>query len=104
MATNHLQQHCNQIPPHVRHALGVLRERRDTASGGKQYWADACRAVGLVEVQEAVEADGDGEGSLRSYLRFGTTDAGSPSSSEVCETSSSSPKKKKAKAATKSKG
>ena len=78
MATNHLQQHCNQIPPHVRHALGVLRERRDTASGGKQYWADACRAVGLVEVQEAVEAETDGgEGSLRSYLRFGTTDAAS---------------------------
>jgi len=49
MATNHLQSHCNRIPSDVRQQLCDLRERRDTASGGKQYWADACSAVGLVE-------------------------------------------------------
>ena len=49
MATNHLQAHCNRIPTALRHELARLRDRRDTASGGKQYWADACRVVGLVE-------------------------------------------------------
>lgn len=54
MATNHLQEHCSRIPATVRSELGRLRERRDTASGGKQYWVDACRAVGLVEDEDCL--------------------------------------------------
>lgn len=32
----------------------MLRDRRDTASGGKQYWADGARAMGLVETGEGL--------------------------------------------------
>ena len=34
---------------HLKQELRKLRERRDNASGGKQYWADGCRALGLVQ-------------------------------------------------------
>jgi hypothetical protein len=75
MATNHLQEHCSRIPAAVKKDLERLRERRDTASGGKQYWADASRAVGLVE-------DGD-------CLRFGmpeeTTNASHESDPDTAE-------------------
>lgn len=44
------------MPLNLKNELRILRERRDTASGGKQYWADAARAMGLEET---------GEGGLR---------------------------------------
>lgn len=54
MATNHLNQFCNSIPLDIRQELLSLRGiRHDSASGGgKKYWADACRTIGLVENEE----------------------------------------------------
>lgn len=49
MAGSHLCQSCQHIPPLIKQELRKLRERRDNASGGKQYWADGCRALGLYE-------------------------------------------------------
>lgn len=49
MAGSHLCHSCQQIPPHVRSELCRLRDRRDNASGGKQYWADGCAALGVYE-------------------------------------------------------
>lgn len=49
MASSHLSESCPRIPMDVKQRLLDLRGRRDTASGGKHYWADAGRAIGLYE-------------------------------------------------------
>jgi hypothetical protein len=54
MASSHLCESCQCMPPNLKNDLRILRERRDTASGGKQYWADAARAMGLEETEEGV--------------------------------------------------
>ncbi|CAB9513982.1 expressed unknown protein [Seminavis robusta] len=54
MASSHLCESCQCIPPHLKADLRNLRDRRDTASGGKQYWADGARAMGLVESDEGL--------------------------------------------------
>lgn len=53
MAGSHLLGACPRVPDTIKEELGTLRQRRDNASGGKQYWADGCRALGVYE-------DGDG--------------------------------------------
>jgi hypothetical protein len=54
MAGSHLCQACQQIPAPLKQQIRKLRERRDNASGGKQYWADGCRALGLYETEEGL--------------------------------------------------
>jgi hypothetical protein len=54
MASSHLCESCQCIPHQLKHELRGLRDRRDTASGGKQYWADGARAMGLVETEEGL--------------------------------------------------
>jgi hypothetical protein len=56
MATNHLNQFCNCIPAAIREELCALRGgRHDSATGGgKQYWANQCHDLGLVEFQDGV--------------------------------------------------
>jgi len=43
------------IPPSLKNELRGLRDRRDTASGGKQYWADGARAMGLYETEDGLK-------------------------------------------------
>jgi hypothetical protein len=54
MASSHLSDSCSQIPPDVKQRLRDLRHRRDTASGGKKYWAEAGRARGLYETEDGL--------------------------------------------------
>jgi len=54
MASSHLCESCQCIPPPLKTELRTLRDRRDTASGGKQYWADGARAMGLYETEEGL--------------------------------------------------
>jgi len=49
MATTHLAVACAHIPESVRQELASLHNRRDTAAGGKRFWADACRRMGMTE-------------------------------------------------------
>eukprot|EP00542_Grammatophora_oceanica_P000749 CAMPEP_0194069964 /NCGR_PEP_ID=MMETSP0009_2-20130614/87923_1 /TAXON_ID=210454 /ORGANISM="Grammatophora oceanica, Strain CCMP 410" /LENGTH=167 /DNA_ID=CAMNT_0038723193 /DNA_START=36 /DNA_END=539 /DNA_ORIENTATION=- len=49
MASAHLCSHCQLIPDSLRQELVVLRDRKSSAGGGKQYWADAVRALGVIE-------------------------------------------------------
>ena len=51
MALSHLITTCPQILPKMKDELNRLRERRDNANGGKQYWADGCRALGVMETE-----------------------------------------------------
>jgi hypothetical protein len=54
MASSHLCESCHKIPDEIKLELRRLRGRRDTASGGKQYWADGCRAMGLRETENGL--------------------------------------------------
>lgn len=54
MASSHLCESCQCIDDLLKVALKNLRERRDTASGGKQYWADGARALGLYEADDGL--------------------------------------------------
>ena len=54
MASSHLCESCQCIPPGLKSELRGLRDRRDTASGGKQYWADGARAMGLYETDDGL--------------------------------------------------
>ena len=66
MASTHLCDSCTCIPPNVKQQLRVLRDRRDTAAGGKQYWGDGARAMGLHECNEGLRLRRRGPASAAS--------------------------------------
>jgi len=49
MATGHLCEYCPQIPDRIKHTLRTLRDDKASAGGGKKYWADGVRALGVYE-------------------------------------------------------
>ena len=55
MAGSHLVDSCQCMPGHLKQHLKMLRGRKDTASGGKQYWADGARAIGLYETDDGLK-------------------------------------------------
>jgi hypothetical protein len=54
MARSHLSDCCSQIHPGMKQRLLDLRLRREMASGGKEYWAEAGRAIGLYETEDGL--------------------------------------------------
>ena len=66
MASSHLCESCQCIPPPLKQELRTLRDRRDTASGGKQYWADGARAMGLQETDDGLRLRRPESGSAQS--------------------------------------
>lgn len=57
MATIHLCQHCQRIPSTVRSELLTLRERKSSAGGGKKYWGDGARVLGVYEADDGLRFD-----------------------------------------------
>lgn len=49
MASGHLCYHCQHIPADIRQELLVLKERKSSAGGGKKYWGDGVRVLGVIE-------------------------------------------------------
>jgi hypothetical protein len=49
MASGHLCNHCGHIPQSIRQELNILRERKSSAGGGKKYWGDGVRVLGVYE-------------------------------------------------------
>jgi hypothetical protein len=54
MASSHLSNSCSQISADDKQKLLDLRHRRDTAIGGKKYWAQAGSLSGLYETEECL--------------------------------------------------
>lgn len=54
MATSHLSEHCQHIREDVRNELKKLRDRKSSAGGGKKYWADGVRVLGVFEDQDGL--------------------------------------------------
>lgn len=54
MAAEHLIKNCKHIPSEIREQLIELRKLKSTALGGKQYWSDAAKALGIIEGNDRV--------------------------------------------------
>lgn len=49
MASSHLCEHCQHVPEAIRAELVKLKDRKSSAGGGKKYWADGVRVLGVYE-------------------------------------------------------
>ena len=54
ISTSHLLESCTRIPTRLRQELQRLRDRHDTAIGGKKYWSDACEELGVYETEDGL--------------------------------------------------
>jgi hypothetical protein len=50
MSKVHLIKRCHRVPPEVQSKLNAFRGDNQRASGGKDYWADGIRALGVFEI------------------------------------------------------
>jgi hypothetical protein len=50
MSKVHLIKRCHRVPPEVQSKLNSFRGDNQRASGGKDYWADGIRALGVYEI------------------------------------------------------
>jgi hypothetical protein len=58
MAINHFTNSCQTIPDAVRSRMLVLKERKTTVlGGGKQYWANGARVLGIKETDNGLFFD-----------------------------------------------
>lgn len=51
MGKNHLDNNCTSIPEEVRSRILRLKQSKRRASGGKTYWAESAKFLGIVEDQ-----------------------------------------------------
>lgn len=51
LASFHLCGNCPLVPPEIKQRILVLRERKSPAGGGKRYWAEGVRCLGVIEHQ-----------------------------------------------------
>ncbi len=49
MTVGHLCKHCTMIPEEVREKLVFLKDQKSSDGGGKRYWADRVRSLGVIE-------------------------------------------------------
>lgn len=48
-AVGHLTEQCNHVHPTIRCDLQRMKDRKSSAGGGKKYWADGVRVLGVFE-------------------------------------------------------
>eukprot|EP00980_Cylindrotheca_fusiformis_P010675 scaffold2381_cov128-Cylindrotheca_fusiformis.AAC.16 len=49
LTVGHLCKHCASIPDELRQKLIFLKDQKSSDGGGKRYWADAVRLLGVIE-------------------------------------------------------
>jgi hypothetical protein len=49
MTVGHLSKRCSMIPEEVRDRLLYLKDQKSSDGGGKRYWANSVRSLGVVE-------------------------------------------------------
>lgn len=54
LASGHLCAHCNDIPPGIRQELMILKEKKSSAGGGKDYWGEGVRILGVYEDEDGL--------------------------------------------------
>ena len=54
MASAHLGEHCQHVPAPLRDDLTRHKDRKSSAGGGKKYWADGVRVLGVFEDEDGL--------------------------------------------------
>ena len=54
LSSAHLCKHCQHIPPIIRQQLLKLKERKSSAGGGKLYWGEGVRILGVYETEDGL--------------------------------------------------
>ena len=49
MTVGHLCLHCDFVPSDIREKLQILKDQKSSDGGGKRYWADGVRSLGVFE-------------------------------------------------------
>ena len=49
MTVGHLCKHCTMIPKEIRERLLFLKDQKSSDGGGKRYWANCVRSLGVIE-------------------------------------------------------
>ena len=49
MTVGHLCKHCTMIPEDIRERLVSLKDQKSSDGGGKRYWANGVRSLGVIE-------------------------------------------------------
>jgi hypothetical protein len=49
LTVGHLCKHCTAIPDEIRQKLLFLKDQKSSDGGGKRYWADGVRSLGVIE-------------------------------------------------------
>lgn len=53
MAINHLSKSCRSIDDETKETLIKLKEQKSTVlGGGKNFWANGAKVLGVIEVEE----------------------------------------------------
>jgi hypothetical protein len=61
MAINHFNRSCQNIPEEIRTKLFELKERKSTVlGGGKHFWANGARVIGVVEQNDQLRYEDEG--------------------------------------------
>ena len=66
MAKNHLCRHCRLIPDNTRGKLINLRDCKRRAAGGKKYWAEGARVLGVVQNNDGLRFKNSAMGTTHS--------------------------------------
>ena len=80
MSATHLQVSCSAIPVKIRQDLAVLHQRRETTVGGKAYWVEACRSLGVVEDEIGLRFDDEAMSENAGRTSAGTSASSRPKS------------------------
>ncbi|KAG7341035.1 hypothetical protein IV203_022986 [Nitzschia inconspicua] len=54
MTVGHLIQHCPNIPDEIRKRLIFLKDQKSSDGGGKMYWSDGVRSLGVIETKHGL--------------------------------------------------
>eukprot|EP00535_Pseudo-nitzschia_heimii_P009994 CAMPEP_0197178624 /NCGR_PEP_ID=MMETSP1423-20130617/3849_1 /TAXON_ID=476441 /ORGANISM="Pseudo-nitzschia heimii, Strain UNC1101" /LENGTH=334 /DNA_ID=CAMNT_0042628401 /DNA_START=321 /DNA_END=1325 /DNA_ORIENTATION=+ len=49
MTVGHICKHCTMIPQEIRERLLFLKDQKSSDGGGKRYWANCVRSLGVIE-------------------------------------------------------
>lgn len=76
MASRHLCYHCTRVPREIRQRLLLLKTGKSSAGGGKKYWSEAARVMGVYVCEEG--------------LRFRSSSSGADNTTTATTTASTS--------------
>jgi hypothetical protein len=81
MAKNHLCKHCRLIPDETRNQLLGLRDCKRRAAGGKKYWTEGVKVLGVIETNDGLRFQSTLKSNMKSNKDNDRNEEQQPSSS-----------------------